>query len=127
MNYPHYLHITDGRIRVKITAIKGSTVKAAQVAEELLDVRGVTHVKANSLTGNVLVLFDEDILTSEQVLGLLRKHGSFTRIKNTALQPSTVSELQPTRQSGNWNKTLTDMLLQTALEIALKRLIFALI
>jgi hypothetical protein len=127
MNYPPYLHITAGRIRVKITAIKGSTVKAAKVAEELLDVRGVTHAKANPLTGNVLVLFDADTLTSEQVLGLLRKHGSSARIKNIALRPTTVSKLQPTPQSGNWNETLMNLLVQTALEIALKRLIFALI
>jgi hypothetical protein len=126
MNSPTYLHVLDGRIRIKIPAIKGSAMRAAEVAEGLLHVQGITHVKANHLTGNVLILFNADTVTSEHILGLLRRRGSPARVKKTALRPPTGSIAKPTPQLYDWRKAVLGLLIQTLMEAAFSRLIFVL-
>jgi|SRR5678816_2918129 copper chaperone CopZ len=68
-----YLHVMDGRLRVKVPETKRSLSKAQHVEQLLRLLPGVTHVTANPTTGNVLVLFDAEQLTHDEILSTLRK------------------------------------------------------
>lgn len=73
----YYIHTIPGRLRVKIPLIKGDSPRAFQVQELLESLDGVESVAANTLTGSVVVNYDSDILTDEQLLGILERHNYF--------------------------------------------------
>lgn len=73
MKVPSYLHVMDGRLRVKVPEMKRSVQKAAHVEEIIGLLDGVIRVTANPTTGNVLVLFHADRVTHAEILAALRK------------------------------------------------------
>jgi hypothetical protein len=72
-----YLHMLDGRLRVKVPEVKRSRAKACEVEQALGRLRGVTHVRANPLTGNVLVLYSPQFITPSRILDVLKSIGCF--------------------------------------------------
>jgi hypothetical protein len=70
-----YLHAIDGRLRVKIGAVKKSPHTAGRVTTLLVSLDGVSEVAANELTGNVLVLYDPERISQQQILESLAAHG----------------------------------------------------
>jgi copper chaperone CopZ len=68
-----YLHVMDGRLRVKIPETKRCVSKALHVEEVIRSLPGITRVTANPTTGNVLVLFDSAQLTHEEILSVLKE------------------------------------------------------
>ena len=110
------MHALDGRLRIKVPAIKGSPAKAARVACALEVLTGIRSVKANPTTGNVLVLFDPGKLAQEQVIGKLFEMNCFTPIRGRR------SKLPP-----ELSRRIAETLLQSALQIALERVILALV
>ena len=56
MRAPAYFHAIDGRMRIKIAAVKGSPATAATLEEQLQRAcAGIEQVTANPTTGNVLM------------------------------------------------------------------------
>ena len=92
-----YLHVMDGRLRVKIPETKRSVSKALHVEQMIRSLPGTTRVTANPTTGNVLVLFDSARLTHDEILSALKKAGylreqvSTTSFQFTARMVDTVS------------------------------------
>ena len=92
-----YLHVMDGRLRVKIPETKRSVSKALHVEQMIRSLPGTTRVTANPTTGNVLVLFDSAQLTHDEILSALKKAGylreqvSTTSFQFTARMVDTVS------------------------------------
>ena len=78
-----YLHILDGRMRIKVPEVKRSHVNAVKVEDALRRLNGVHHAKANTTTGNVLVLFDSDLLDHQLIVDHIRRIGFL----NLELQP----------------------------------------
>ncbi|WP_173047219.1 HMA2 domain-containing protein [Nitrospira sp. KM1] len=74
-NISSYLHMTDGRLRVKVLGIRRSPGKSLHVERLLRSLRGVTDVAVNPTTGNVLVLFDSEKVTHETILHTLKNAG----------------------------------------------------
>lgn len=70
-----YLHVMDGRLRVKIRETKRSLSQAQEVEQVLRSLAGITRVAANPTTGNVLVLFDSDRVTHDDILSFLKRAG----------------------------------------------------
>jgi copper chaperone CopZ len=68
-----YLHMMDGRLRVKIQEVKRSVPRARHVEEVIQSLPGVTRVTANPTTGNVLVFFDSERLTHDEILSVIKK------------------------------------------------------
>jgi hypothetical protein len=64
-------HILDGRIRIKVPEVKGSPAMAGEIESQVAKLEGVTHVKANLLTGSVLVLFDAQVISQYQVFAVI--------------------------------------------------------
>jgi len=66
-----YGHILDGRIRITVPEVKGSHAMAGEMESQLAKLEGVAHVKANLLTGSVLVLFDAQVISHYQVFAVI--------------------------------------------------------
>jgi hypothetical protein len=64
------VHALDGRLRIKVQAIKQNAVAAASLEHSLRDVKGVKAVKANPLTGSVLISYDPWRIGQDMLLEL---------------------------------------------------------
>ncbi len=63
-----YYHATPGRMRVRVSGMKGNAQAARSLEVLLMSESGINHVRANPTTGNVLVRFDEDALHCGDIL-----------------------------------------------------------
>jgi copper chaperone CopZ len=64
-----YLHAIDGRLRVRLPELRGDRRAAASLRRELRALPGVSTVDVSPLTGSVLVEYDADRLSTDEVLG----------------------------------------------------------
>ena len=106
-----YLHVLDGRVRIKLPQVKGAPHRARAVEQLLGGLEGVTSVTANPITGNVLVLFTSAVIGPHEILATLQQTG-YLRDSHTP-EPSQTS--------------LLSLIVHSALETVLKRLVLALI
>jgi copper chaperone CopZ len=65
----------DGRLRVKVSEVKRSVPRARHVEQVIESLPGVTRVTANPTTGNVLVFFDPEQVTHDEILSGLKEAG----------------------------------------------------
>jgi len=114
-----YVHAIEGRLRIKLPAVKRAPHEAFRVETALRNIKGITHVKLNPLTGNLLVLFESDVICHDRVCKALQKLGCFKKG-----QKSFRSALWTQQQLEN---ALVKYLINAAIEMAVKRLILALI
>jgi hypothetical protein len=66
-----YYHKLDGRIRIKVSEVKGSPGMAGELESQLAKLNGVTHVQVDTLTGYVLVLFDYQVISHYHVFAVI--------------------------------------------------------
>ncbi len=78
-----YCHITPGRLRVRVSGIKQNREAARSLELLMLSQPGITSVRANPVTGNVLVVFEPDATSHEFVLQSLADLGHFPVISET--------------------------------------------
>ncbi len=83
-----YVHMLEGRLRIKVPEIKGCADKASELEAALARQRGVHHVKANAVTGNVLVLFESDITNHYHLIGTLKDLGCLNEATARTQQPA---------------------------------------
>ena len=115
-----YIHVTQGRMRIKIAELKRASHKGVVLERALQKSPGVTFVKANPLTGNLLLFFNPETTDSERIVKRIAAAGfSLRSPKNSTLK----SRLKR-QQIGD---RLVDIFLQSACEIAIKILIAAFI
>lgn len=107
-----YVHMLEGRLRIKVSEIKGFPERAVELEEAVSRSKGVSHVKANVLTGNVLVLFDSDVTNHYHIIGTLKDLGCL----NGATAP-------PRRPATRWSEAVVGPLAQVVIERALLALI----
>lgn len=110
------MHAIEGRLRIKVPVIKGSGVNAATIQGALEQLVGIRQVKANPTTGNVLVLFDPQSMTQQQITDRLVELNAFQ-------QPSNPLRF-PQRDLG---RRIADTLIQSAVQVAVERVILAFI
>ena len=113
-----YLHVLDGRLRVKVPEVKRAPRKAAEVVRALQSVAGVTYVQANPTTGSVLVLFDSSHITPAHIVQALRDTGYLTTAVSTDVQQGTQKGI---------GQRLTETVVQSLFETAVQRVIMTLI
>lgn len=77
-----YLHLLNGRIRIRSSVIKGNLPRAQLLTQQLQTHTGITQVATNTLTGSVLVLYDPEQVTQEQVLHLLSTVGQLPELNS---------------------------------------------
>ena len=66
-----YVHAIHGRIRVKVPEVKRSSTFARRIEGWLGSMEGIQEVRANPVTGNVLILHDPDRIAGREILGAL--------------------------------------------------------
>jgi copper chaperone CopZ len=93
-----------------VPEVKGAPQEALELEQTLLQVHGITDVKANPTTGNVLILFASAVVNSTEIVGAL-KHAGYLRSGHNA-----------TNKVG---QSLTNFFVQSAVEMALERLVLA--
>ena len=72
-----YCHVTPERLRVRVSGLKNNYRACRSLQLLMASQTGVQYVRANPTTGNVLVRFDANILTPDQVLQGLTDLGHF--------------------------------------------------
>ena len=72
MHGTEYCHILEGRIRIKVPQVKGSYAMAGEMESQLAKLEGVANVKANPLTGYVLVLFDSLVISHYNIYAAIK-------------------------------------------------------
>ena len=107
-----YLHILDGRVRIKIPAIKGAPQRALALEQRLLALRGVNTVTANPTTGNVLILFESTMMSHNDIITDIQKLGYLTG-------PSSAPKPE--------HNPLINFVVQSAVELAIERLVLTFI
>src|SRR5215475_4579295 len=112
MSISPYLHVLDGRVRIIVPAIKGASQRALAIEHRLLALDGITTVTANPTTGNVLALFDPKIIGHNDIIAAIQKLGYLTG-------HSPVPRLE--------RNHLMNFVIQSAVELAIKRLVLAFI
>jgi hypothetical protein len=107
-----YLHALDGRMRIKIIAVKGSPATAVEVTGYLLNSQGIIDVTANPITGNVLVFYDTSRISQGRILHLLIEAGYLQK----------TAQVTAARGDG-----LVSVLARAVMETALQSMVMALI
>ena len=121
--YP-YLHMTGGRLRVKLPSIKGDEADCRRLEHILSETAGVTRATANPLTANLLVIFDPAITSHQHVLSSVEMAG-FANCDNTG--KSNLVGGQPAQTTKRLTTVVTNHLMQAAVQAAVERLIAVLI
>ena len=117
-----YLHVLDGRLRIKVDRVKGSPAGARQIEARLASIDGVDHVSANPTTGNVLVLYRHGRLTQADVLRAIQALGFLAAAEESRAVPRGVV-VSETGVVGRVAETVA----KSVMEVALQSLVAALI
>jgi hypothetical protein len=109
-----YLHVLEGRIRIKIPELKGSPEKSQEIKCHLGATPGVNSVQANPITGNALILYNSREISHNDLIVILKEElGCF--------QPAPVSIATPQGQG------LAGAVARALMESALQTVVMALI
>ena len=79
MNY--YVHNIPGRLRVKTPMVKRNRASARHVEELMKQLRGINSTAVNTTTGSVVVLYDQEAISSDVILNTLENEGLFDSSK----------------------------------------------
>jgi hypothetical protein len=109
-----YVHALEGRLRIKIPEVKGAPNQAREVESHLHLLTGMEEVSANPITGNVLILYDPSLLREDQIISTLQDLGY-------------LEEASPRRKGDGMVEILTTTVASSIMEVALTRLVTALI
>jgi cation transport ATPase len=117
-----YFHALNGRLLIKISKVKGSAQKAMEVEQLLREVEGIWHAQANPTTGNVLIRYNPDQIEQSAVLHALERLG-YLRQDEVVQTP----DRRDNWALGELGKAMAETLVRTTMELAVQRLVSALI
>ncbi len=106
------LHALAGRVRVKLSDVKGNPGRVRAIEARIGELPGVRHVSASPVTGNALIQYDVGVTDRDAILGTLSAWGHLWN--GPPPRPAVVAELPMT-------------LLRAAAELALQRALTALL
>ena len=112
-----YVHALEGRLRIKIPEVKGASWKAREVEEHLQLLAGLEEVSANPLTGNVLILYNPRLVGEDEIILALKELGYLEEATSRS----------GAQESPGMAARLTSVAASTLMEMALTRLVTALI
>jgi len=109
-----YVHALEGRLRIKIPEVKGAPSQARELESHLQLLTGMEEVSANTITGNVLILYDPSLLREDQIISTLQDLGY-------------LEEASAGSKGDGMVERLTTTVASTLMEVALTHLVTALI
>ena len=110
-----YLHVIDGRLRIKIFQIRNSPEKASKLQLQVRAIAGIKDAFANPLTGNLLVLFEPNRVSHERIINRLTRMGY---VQNSP---------PPAQPSLHGHNALAELLLNVAMQALVEKLVLALV
>ena len=110
-----YMHVLEGRLRIKVPEVKGSPERAQQIERQLRLIEGIDDVTANPVTGSVLIFYDRQRTAMGDIAETLQTWGYLSRPV-----PAADPALGPVRGWGS-------LMLRATTEFALQQLFGALI
>ncbi|HKJ33444.1 MAG TPA: hypothetical protein VKA34_16530 [Balneolales bacterium] len=126
MNVATLKHSIDGRIRLKVGRLKGDSIEAIRITSLLHQLEGITEVKANDVTGSLVVHYDVNVINADLILGYLHKNRVFETIElvnNNEIKTGVADTPNVNIPTNEIVKTV----LYKAMEIAAERAIVALL
>ena len=117
-----YVHALEGRLRIKIPEVKGAPLKACEVERHLIQSPGVDEVSANPTTGSVLILYNSRLIGQEELLFALQEIGCLQ-----GCQPQAAGADDTAAKPEGALAKVTTAVASTLMEVALTRLVIALI
>jgi hypothetical protein len=69
-----YVHNVPGRLRVKSERFKHRKSGAGQAEKLLSGLYGIDGVKTKDLTGSIVIHYDPDVFSSDQLINILRHY-----------------------------------------------------
>jgi len=91
MEIPSYMHVLDGRLRIKVPEIKRSPEQALHVETIIEALEGVISVKANPTTGNCLIFYHSHLLSHADLIQALKQSGYLRIPVTTPMSTSSVT------------------------------------
>ena len=90
----HITSLVDGRVRLRHSALKDAAT-AELVCSVVGAVEGITSVQSNTRTGSLLIYYDAEKLTREQLLELAEQGAAFVPGLNGEAAPAEPAEGAP--------------------------------
>lgn len=115
-----YVHALEGRLRIKVPEVKGAPLKAREVERHVAQAPGVDEVCANPITGSVLILYNPRLIGQEECIFALQEIGC---LEESTRQAGGAAA----SDSGGAIGKITTAVASTIMEVALTRLVTALI
>jgi len=109
-------HASPGRTRWKVSEIKRDAGRARDLEEQLRTLPGVHSVDASPVTGSLLVKYHEP------AVGSLEPHYSVAKVLGISLNDLVPDELRLLMSHRSHGATLSDDLLVSSLEAAMKQI-----
>jgi hypothetical protein len=72
-----YIHSVPGRLRVKVPMIRHQKSKGQKILALLENLDGIDQTTVNTLTGSVVINYDDEIINVKQILDILKRHNYF--------------------------------------------------
>jgi hypothetical protein len=117
-----YMHALEGRLRIKVSGVKGAPLRALAIEGELRAIDGVTRVQANPITGNILILYCPDRIGQDEVIAALHRLGCLQEPDRPQTMRGSYSDMLQ-----GFSSMLAETLVRSTMELALQRLVSALI
>jgi hypothetical protein len=112
---PSYLHALEGRLRVRLPALRKDRRAAVRLRQEMQNLPGVITAEANPLTGSMLIEYDEAQTSTETLLAAL----------DIASPAEAENRAAPAQSNAPSSPDVSDIVLEKALEWAAQRLLLA--
>lgn len=122
-----YIHALEGRLRVKSASVKGSLQKAREVEAHFRAYEGITEVVANPVTGSVLFLYDSQRVSQNELLENLYALGCLSKDDSEQKHPTFQSVQVVLKLPEELGQKLVKTVVTSTVEVALQRLVYALI
>jgi hypothetical protein len=121
----YYVHELPGRVRIKMPMLKRNQSAAERLTAFVESMEGVHETSFNSITGSIVIQFDERRLTSKELLQALSK-ANFIDVSETQNVDEYVADVL-TSVGHKASKTLLGFALDRALQGSSLSIITALI
>lgn len=77
----YYIHSIPGRLRIKSLKVKQNPNAVEDIKKVLSSINGLGTVDINTLTGSILINYNQNIINPEDITSLLERNGYFDSSK----------------------------------------------
>jgi copper chaperone CopZ len=76
-----YIHNVPGRVRIKTDVLRKNSGAADEIRKALSVIRGIGTVDINLTTGSILIHYNYEVVSCEEIVRLFENRGFFNRAR----------------------------------------------